>query len=247
MEQQFNTSFIPKQALQADVTAGGPRSYVKRRGVMGPGYFLSLLVFIIALLVAIGLFVYTKVMVAAIDEQVLQLEEQQHRFQTDSIDELIRADARLAHARTLLQNHIAVSQLFQELEANTLRDVALEQFQYQGADPANVMITLSAVARGFVPVAQQLDQYRAHNKIRNSALVEIQRSDAQLNDFTLTASIDPQMVRYDASRTAVESTQPATQTSAATTSQTSQSHAADQETPPSGTSTASADLLRTNT
>jgi hypothetical protein len=196
MEQKFDTSFIPKQSLQTDI-AGGQRSYVRRRSVMGPGYFLTLFIFIMTCLVAGGLFFYTRIVINDIESNNAELERMNREFDSVLIEDFIRKDARLRHARSLLERHIAASSMFQVLESITLRTIAYEKLHYRLIDQAgNIEVNFTGVTRGrFEPVALQMDQFRDNPYFRSPTVTSLELGE-QLTRFTGFVRVDRSLISY---------------------------------------------------
>jgi hypothetical protein len=196
MEQKFDTSFIPKQSLQTDI-AGGSKSYVRRRSVMGPGYFLTLFIFIITCLVAGGLFFYTRIVVKDIEWNYDELNRLNSTFDAPLVEEFIRKDARLRHARSILRGHIATSNIFQVLEEITLRNIAYEKLHYRLIDQArNVEVSFTGVTRGrFEPVALQMDQFRDNPYFMSPTVTSLELGE-QLTRFTGFVRVDNNLISY---------------------------------------------------
>lgn len=196
MEQKFDTSFIPKQSLQTDI-AGGQRSYVRRRSVMGPGYFLTLFIFITTCLVSGGLFFYTRIVINEIESNYAELERMNTEFDAELIEDFIRKDARLRHAQSLLQGHIAPSNIFQVLETITLRNIAYENLNYRLIDRAgNIEVNFTGVTRGrFEPVALQMDQFRDNPFFRAPTVTSLELGE-QFTRFTGFVRVDSDLISY---------------------------------------------------
>ncbi len=203
MEQKFDTSFIPKQSLQTDIT-GGQKSYVRRRSVMGPGYFLTLFIFIVTCLIAGGLFFYTRIVVNDITFNNDRLTTLNSEFDANLIETFIRRDARMRHARALLEGHIATSNMFRVIEAITLQNVAYETLHYRVVDQAgNSEVSFTGITRGrFEPIALQMDQFRDSQYFNSPTVTSVELGE-QLTRFTgfVRASADlvsyPRVLRTD--------------------------------------------------
>ena len=196
MEQKFDTSFIPKQSLQTDI-AGGSKSYVRRRSVMGPGYFLTLFIFIMTCLVAGGLFFYTRIVINEIESNYAELNRMNSEFDAALIEDFLRKDARLRHARSILQRHVAVSSMFEVLEDITLRNVAYEKLHYRLIDQAgNIEVNFTGVTRGrFEPVALQMDQFLDNPYFRAPTVTSLELGE-QFTRFTGFVRVDSGLISY---------------------------------------------------
>ncbi len=197
MEQQFNTSFIPKKSLQEQQLGGDPRSYVRRRSVMGPGYYLSLLILIATILGAVAVFMLTRITIGVIDEQRVQLEERASQFQDELVAEFIRTDARLKSASTLLENHFSVSEMFDLLEQVTLKNVVLDELAYRVAYPQGT-IEMALVGRTdtFESIALQLDEYRLNEFLFSPEVNQVERKESEGTSFSMVVGVEPRLVSY---------------------------------------------------
>lgn len=246
MEQQFNTSFIPKKSLQEDVNGTTPGKYVHRRSVHGPGFFLMLLVFITTLVSAIGVFGYTKVVQSRIKEKIIQLDRDRAAYKPEIITALKRVDARLRGAKTLVENHKAMSPLFTTLEKLTLTDVRYSEVEVQGMNdqsgtPTGVNLSLIGDARNFRSVALQMDAFTQEQAFRDPVVTKLEKAEESGEAlFSIKMTIDPTMLLFTHTLNRVPvpapSTPPAT-TASSTATTTSQSSEQGTTTVPAATST----------
>lgn len=201
MDQKFNTSFIPKKFLTENVDGGGSSRFVKRRSVIGPGYFLSLLIFLIALVVSGAVFGYTKITQKNIDDKLHQLEGQMKTLDNALIDDFERLDNRLKTAHTLLAAHIAPTALLTFLEEVTLTDVRYIQLSYNTDTYEKVIRGLIAgVSDDYESVALQMDQYRNAETVNNPVIINLQQSEGEgVTDekaFEIQFAIDPRFISF---------------------------------------------------
>jgi hypothetical protein len=197
MEPKFNTSFIPKKSLQADVTgssAGG--KYVGRRTIHGPGYFFSMLLFLVSAVASLGLFGYTKIVESAIAEKITRLEEQKASFDPESIDLLERTDIHITNANKLLMQHVAVSELFTLLEKLTLKRVQYTELKYAGSPGESAMVTIDGSTQTFQNVALQTEQYRGDVNLTNPIVRELERLETGAVHFSVDLTVDQRLVLF---------------------------------------------------
>src|SRR3989344_4568290 len=122
MEQNFQTSFIPKRPV---IPAEGETS----RSI---GLLLVLAIFIfLTMVVASGaLFFYKKALSANLEDMKNNLTLAQNRFEPSRIADLQELDKRLRAGNTVLAGHIAPSPIFQALEELTMKTVRFTNFDY---------------------------------------------------------------------------------------------------------------------
>lgn len=189
MEPKFNTSFIPKKSLQ-DVGGGTGGRYVGRRDVYGPGFFLSLFLFLIAIVATVGLFAYSKITEDSIDEKIGILEGKKGLFNSAEIRDLIRADAQLKNATKVVNEHVVVSELFTLLEKITLKRVQYTGLVYEGFPTETALVSISGLAKNFQDVALQTEQYRLDNNLRSPIVKELERLDAEGEEGDVNFTVD---------------------------------------------------------
>jgi hypothetical protein len=197
MEPKFNTSFIPKKSLQADTSASSAKDrFVGRRAIHGPGFFLMLLIFIACLVASIGVFGYTTVVDSNIEKKKQLLEEKKQAFATSIIDDLIRLETQIEYASRLVSEHVAVSQLFNQLEAVTLRDIQYTTLEYVDENDDPVLLTVEGVADGFVDIAQQVYAYRDSGGLTRPALADADRNEDDFMAFTIETGVDERLTSF---------------------------------------------------
>jgi hypothetical protein len=184
MEPKFNTSFIPKKSLQ-DVGGNTGGRYVGRRDVYGPGFYLSLLVFLVAVVATVGLFAYSKIIEKSIEEKITLLEAKKAVFSSEDIVALIRADTQIKNAHRLVLEHVTLSELFNHLEKITLKRVQYTGLEYAGFPNEVGLVTLSGNAKNFQDVALQTEQYRTDTNMRNPIVRELERDKEEDVSFSI--------------------------------------------------------------
>jgi len=201
MEPKFNTSFIPKKSLQADVSGTTPGRYVHRRSVKGPGYFIALLIFLASVAASVGIFGYTKLVEQSIADLSKQVEATRATFKPEVIGELSRVDTRMRNATTLLHNHVAVSEMFSLLEKITLKDVSYTALEYHmGLDTTPSALVLNGNARTMKSVALQTDQFAKSDYIHDPNVTQLERDFSNdTTTFSIGLSVDPRLISYEQS------------------------------------------------
>lgn len=190
MEQNFQTSFIPKKSI------------VKERAISAPSVsvvaVISLFAFFAVLVGTGGLYFYKGVLTKNINEMKSTLEKTQNRLEPATIAELNALDNRLVAATKILENHVAVTPIFEALQSVTMKTVRFTSFDYTMPTDSNarVSVRLSGVAIGYRSVALQADLFS-----RNENFIDPVFSDLQLDDkgnvvFDLTFSVDSSFVNY---------------------------------------------------
>src|SRR3989344_3827278 len=161
MEQNFQTSFIPKKPMIQE-RAPAARSV---------GLFTILPIFLLftALLATAGLYFYRGVLRKNIDDMENTLNLAKNRFEPARITELQVLDKRLRASTEILGKHIVATPVFQALSAITMKTVRYTDFSYSFEDQSSavntntmladprVLIKMSGVAVGYRSIALQSD------------------------------------------------------------------------------------------
>lgn len=213
MDEKFKSSFIPKQPLVGQ-ESGSPR-YNNRRRRESSGLFVSLsvLVFVISILIFGGVWGYTLFVEREIEDMEVQLEEQRQQFQPAEIAEYKRFDDRLNVAASILNDHVALSEIFSLLEEITLPSVSYTSFNFSKdaiaatqtevegeivETPASerLSVVIEGEARTFEDIALQAEEFKKNQFIRNSNFSTFQLNDTGMIGFTINATLDPSLVGY---------------------------------------------------
>jgi hypothetical protein len=190
MDQNFQTSFIPKKPI------------VKERAVSARpiGIFLvaSILILFIVLLATGGLYFYRGVMTKNIAKMKDTLTLAQNRFEPSKIAELQVLDKRLRAASEILSNHIAITPIFNVLEQLTMKTVRFTKFSYGlGTDPSvPVDIKMSGQAIGYRSVALQSDLLATNKNLIDPIFSNLTLDSSGNVLFDLEFSVDPSFVNY---------------------------------------------------
>ena len=153
MDQNFQTSFIPKKPIVEE--------RVTHTESVGFLFVLSILILFVILLGTGGLFFYKTSVVKNNADMTVSLNNVQNSFEPSKITELQLLDKRLNAANEILSNHIAISPVFAELQKITMETVRFTDFSYNFGTTANanVDIKMSGVATGYRALALQSDLF----------------------------------------------------------------------------------------
>jgi hypothetical protein len=190
MEQNFQTSFIPKKPMVRE-SATAPRSV---------NFFtiISLFILFTILLVTGGLYFYKGIMAKDVVAKKTNLTLAKNRFEPSKIQELQVLDKRLNAANEILSKHIAVTPIFQALQETTMKSVRFTKFSYSfGEDEkSRINVKMSGVTLGYSFLALQSDLFA-----KNKNFIDPVFSNLLLNEngnvaFDLNFSVNPSFVDY---------------------------------------------------
>ncbi|MDQ5883577.1 MAG: hypothetical protein QG654_491, partial [Patescibacteria group bacterium] len=142
MDQEFQTSFIPKKTV-----IESPKRIKSGGGVVN---LIAFIVFLASLIAAGGAYFYRESVKTDIEEFKRSLAVAKNQFEPSLITELQILDKRLNAATTILEKHIAVSPIFVLLEEVTLPTVRYSDFSYEVDTTTNLVnVTMKGEAKGY--------------------------------------------------------------------------------------------------
>ena len=196
MEERVKTSFIPKTSLQMP-SGGRPQHNPAALANIVAGALL-----ILAIVGAGGVYFFQIYTASQITAKQNSLAQARSAFEPSTIQQLARLDTRIETAKTLLANHVAVSNLFDELEQLTLSSVRYTNFNYSAVSPGHVVLTMSGEAASYNAVALQSDEFAKSSIITDPIFSNVNVNQNGLITFDFTAIINTSNMLYAASSTA---------------------------------------------
>lgn len=179
------TSFVPKQpASQTRRPSGGHNLFL----------VVALFLFVLAVIAAIGTYAYDRYLTHSLEAKAAELAEAQRQVNEDQVEEFVRLRDRLTYGRDLLNNHVALSQVFDVLEAQTLASVRFSSLDLTVADDKTAQIEIDGVARNFNALAAQSNAFAAEKGIRRAIFSGIVVNDNNTVSFKLTADLDSKLL-----------------------------------------------------
>ncbi|MEO5635189.1 MAG: hypothetical protein ABIS26_01595 [Candidatus Paceibacterota bacterium] len=190
MEQNFQTSFIPKKPILEHRELSN-RSF---------GLFTVIAIFFLITVVVIsaGLFIYRGALNKSIANKAASLNLAKNGFEPSKITELQALDKRLRASTEILSKHIAITPIFAALQAITMKTVRYTQFTYDlGTEKdSKVRVKMSGIAQGYAAVALQSDLYAKNKNIIDPVFSNLTLDDKGNVLFDLQFSVDPSFVDY---------------------------------------------------
>jgi hypothetical protein len=189
MDQNFQTSFIPKKPIVNERTA--PTRSV---GIL---FVISFFILITVLVATGGLYLYKSYLKKQIDSMQVSLTTAQNSFEPSKITELQTLDKRLDAATEILKNHINITPIFDALEQLTMKTVRYTKFNYDlSADGSAVDVKMSGQAVGYRAVALQADLFATNKNLINPVFSNLTLDNSGNVIFDLEFSVNPSFVNY---------------------------------------------------
>jgi hypothetical protein len=190
MEQNFQTSFIPKKPI------------IKERPVSSRpiGFSMVVTIFILfaVLLTAGALYLYKANTAKKLEQMKNDLNLAQNRFEPSKITQLQVLDRRLKASSEILAGHIAISPIFKALQDITMKSVRYTNFSYDVGIEKNapVLVKMSGMAVGYRSVALQSDLYAGNKNFIDPVFSNLSLDSDGNVIFNLEFSVDRSFVDY---------------------------------------------------
>lgn len=192
MEPKFKTSFIPKKPIMVDTSA--------RVASTGGGFsfftLLAVILFLATLIFSGGVWVYKKQVQATIDDQLESLRTAHGQFDPEFIDQATRLSQRLSTAGSILDTHIAPSEIFRLFEEKTLKTIAFSNFTFSDSEDGGVSVVASGVGDSFKSIVLQSDEFGNTNVLRDVLFDGVQPTEDGNVSFSFSATLVPEFILY---------------------------------------------------
>ena len=191
MDQNFQTSFIPKKPMiEERVVSSRPI------GLLTIG---SIFVFFTVVVATGGLYFYNGVLAKNITDMQSNLKLAQNSFEPSKIVQLQSLDRRLNASNDILSKHIAISPIFNELQSITIKTVSYNKFSYSydGAAGSKIAVQMSGIAIGYTSVALEENLFSQDKNLIDPVFSNLSLDDKGNVTFDLNFSVDPNFINYE--------------------------------------------------
>jgi hypothetical protein len=187
MEQNFQTSFIPKKPII--------EQRVEETRPIGIFTIISIFILFTILLVSGGLYFYRSIKVKNIAQMQADLNLAKNRFEPSKITELQVLDKRLKASTEILNKHITVTPIFKALQDITMKTVRYTNFNYS-IDGNKVKVSMSGIAVGYRSIALQSDLFTKNKNLIDPVFSNLALDDKGNVTFSLDFFLDMNFVDY---------------------------------------------------
>jgi len=192
MEQNFQTSFIPKKPIMTEEQSTPSKKPI------GFLTLISIFIFLAVALASVGLYLYKGMLQKNITDMGTNLALAKERFEPAKINQLQVLGKRLESSNTLLSKHIAISPIFDTLQKLTIKTIRYTKFSYTFGNEkdSRINVKMSGQAIGYRSIALQSDLLTKDKNIINPAFSNLSLDDSGNVIFDLEFSVDPSFVDY---------------------------------------------------
>jgi hypothetical protein len=203
METRFQTSsFVPKASLDNIVDDQGhiQRSSGSASGTSSIFILLSFFLFICSV-VSAGI-IFSLNQLALSQQKVLStsLSSSEKDISTDTIDNIKALNNRLSVIQALLDRHVAVSLVFNELAQNTIKQVSFSSFDLKRNNDNTFALILKAQGIGYESIVAQDTQFStgpAQKFFKNTSITDFIKSKGQdLTTFGVETTVSDSGINF---------------------------------------------------
>jgi len=192
VEQEFQTSFIPKKPIAEE--------QVVKKASFNILNFLGILIFLVALLAAGGVFLWKASLNKQVADAKQSLKIAQDKFEIESVKDLQNLDKRLNSADELLDGHIIMAPIFAALQEMTLKTIRFTKFSYEvsaATGTAKTMsIRMSGAAKTYNALAVQADILGKNKYFRDPVFSNLSLDEKGNILFEVEFGLDPIFLSY---------------------------------------------------
>ncbi len=208
MDPKFQTSFIPKKQQSYQPFTPVMGSSLTKQPRHGSSVFMSLaiVIFVLSLGSLAGVYFWKQYLETVQVSYKTELAQREKNFDIALIERLKKYNIQIDKAKSLLVNHTAVSQLFEKvLQAITVSKVRFLSMDFKGPSLGDNGLSLNMKGYGGdlaavafqSDVLAQLSEYKLSNVVKNPILNDPTIDLKGVVSFGLSASIDPESMRYE--------------------------------------------------
>ena len=190
MEPKFQTSFIPKKPIGSATGTGV--NVIRTTNAFSVA---ATVVFIITLLTTGGLFFYSNLLSRQIEQADADILVSQEAYKPEEIKQLVDINDRIISAKKLLENHVVVSNLLDELGVLVVRKMRFNELNYTNKDGKQTISVLGEV-QTYNALAEQQEAFLKSDYIKEPEFSNFNLGDNGFIFVNFTARIDPRLTSY---------------------------------------------------
>lgn len=180
------TSFVPRQPQ--------PQGRQPRTRAQNLFFSATLVIAGLAIAASVGTYLYDRYLLHVVESKAEELAIAQRSVDQEQVEEFVRLRDRLEHGETLLENHIAVTQVLDVLEAQTLQTVRYTSLELDVTEDHTAQLEIEGTARNFNALAAQSNAFASEKGIRRAIFSGIEVNENTTVNFVLTADLDSRLL-----------------------------------------------------
>lgn len=187
MSTNIQSSFIPKDPTNEE-------SFGKEK----PNLLttIGLLVFILSIVSAGGLFVYKRILNNKNTELKALLIESENSINREDINEVLRFDRKLSYSKNLVAKHEVISNFLKDLASGTASSVFFDDFTYGNLDNTGLSVSLKGSATNYSGVAFQESVFLKNPNYKKVIFSNLRLGENGRVSFDVYLQVDPKIITY---------------------------------------------------
>ncbi len=158
--------------------------------------FLCYFILLVTIGLAVGVFFYSRLLLATQDRKDAELVAAQANIDTVLAQEFVRLHDRITSSQSLLDNHIAFSNFLTSLEALLPTTVRFSLLGLVFSDAKSVALTGSGTAKSFNALAAASASLSTDGRIRDAIFSHITVNKDNSVSFSLAATLNQQLITF---------------------------------------------------
>ncbi len=192
MASNFQSSFIP--SIPKDPTS---KEVFKKKNTSILG-ILAMILFIISLLMAIGIYAYKSILRNDIITLQAKMADAEGSIDKETINDMAKFSGKLGIVRSIVIKHQVVSNFLDVLAKDTVSSVYFTSFDYDALSPNELSVTMQGRASNYASLALQDSVFSKNKNFRSVDFSNLDLTEGGLVSFNLTISVDPQIAVFNA-------------------------------------------------
>ena len=194
MSENVNISFIPKKPLARNEGAR------KHKPVATISFFVSLTIAVVAIGISVMQFLRVEEVEQERIEKIEELRVYNEQLEKDDTIKEIEKNSdfvkRIDIVESLLNRHVASTEIFTFLERTTAKEIRFNDFSFSKTEEG-VSLTMGGEATSYGVVAALTPLYRKEKEIlKNFTISSFSLTDQGRISFSFTGILDPSLVSY---------------------------------------------------
>lgn len=187
MSSNFESSFIPK-----DPSAGDS---LKRKNVGVVGVVVVSF-FALAIISALGLFVYKMMVKGDIETLRSEMAAAESAIDKNSIDEMLHFSRKLNFIKSIIVKHQVVSNFLDQLSSSTVSTVTFNEFNYGNITDFGLAVNMKGQTNSYASLALQEKLFNENPNFKSVSFSGLRLSESGNVEFAVSLSVDPSVSVY---------------------------------------------------
>ncbi len=184
---------MPPDKLSLFMPKTVPDAVARPRLALGLLIFFGMILFLMSAGLLGGVFFYKRIATQQVDELRGSLKRLEADFEPTLLTEFIQTADAINAAKNLLGQHRATSEVFEFLEANTLKEVKLANFSFTAA---GAELSVTGQAESYTNLALQAKVFEAHPMVRKVVFSNLNLNEKGGVRFSAAFNLDPAMISF---------------------------------------------------